>query len=166
MARNEIGYGWIGFGGVLGVVFVLLIGNFVAAGSWVRSAQEPTPESRSFSIYGHLEHFIDPGTLVLSLALVEDDELQPDTLWDTVAEIADHAYRNGREYDRVLLTRHHRTVFVISGSDFAQLGASSPEREFAILQSSLRYPAGQKSSVTQALSTSAWDWVRGSPSSD
>ncbi len=102
---------------------VLLLGwglNYLLVGQPVAHKLDADPRNSGYSLSAHYRYYLDPTTLVLDLRDVES--AAPVDLFRAVFQSADALHAAGRRFDRVILARSGKPVFIIQGKEFSSLG--------------------------------------------
>lgn len=108
--------------GIAAVVLLLVFGtDYFTIGRPVQIALASDPRNAGFDLSVHRQYRVTPGVLVISLARV--DSAAPIDLMRGIFVTAEALHDAGRRFDRVVLARGGRPVFVLHGAYFAELGA-------------------------------------------
>lgn len=95
--------------------------NYVLIQRHVSHVLDSDPRNAGYSISAHYRFYVEPGTLVLDLR--EVSAAAPLDLFRGLFQSAAALTSAGRRFDRVILVRAGTPVFMMTGEDFANLGA-------------------------------------------
>jgi hypothetical protein len=98
------------------------LANYSLIGRPVSVELRSDSRNAAFNLNAHYQYYVKPNTLVLNLSDVEN--AAPLDLFRGLFQAAEAMHRSGREFDRVVLSRSRKTVFVVQGSYFKSLGAN------------------------------------------
>lgn len=108
--------------GVVCACFALGAGlNYVLVGGPVARKLGADPRNAGYSLAAHYRYYFEPGTLVLDLRDVTG--AAPLDLFRAVFQSAEALHEVGRRFDRVILARRGKPVFLMKGEDFWSIGA-------------------------------------------
>ena len=93
----------------------------------VSSELRSDSRNTTFTLRAHFQYYVVPNTLVLNLAKVES--ASPLDLYRGVFEAAKALQQSNQSFQRVVLARSRKAIFVLDGSDFKTLGVEYAEDE-------------------------------------
>jgi hypothetical protein len=103
------------------LAIVVIVGlNYVLVAGVVQTPLSADTRNAGYSLWAHYQWFVNPSTLVLDLRRAE--AAAPIDLFRGLFQSAAALSSAGRRFDRVILSRSGRPVFVIEGDAFAALG--------------------------------------------
>jgi hypothetical protein len=96
------------------------LGNYALIGSPVARELDSDTRNNGFSMRAHYRYYVDPTTLVLNLSDVQ--RAAPIDVFRGLFQSAKALQLSGRRFDRVVLARSGKPVFVMTGDSFLSLG--------------------------------------------
>jgi hypothetical protein len=112
---------WVFFAMVAVVFAGVWTLNSLLVGQPVQKKLNSDPRNQGYALRAHFGHYINPSTLVLDLR--EAERVAPVDLFRALFQSAEAFHESGRKFDKVLLARGGTPVFLITGNEFAALGA-------------------------------------------
>lgn len=106
---------------VVAIGVVIGIANFLLVAQPVQQQLQADPRNHGVSLTARYASYVDPRTLVLDLRAVRD--AAPADLFRTVLQSAHAFHQRDQRFERVVLARSGKPVFVMEGRVFATLGA-------------------------------------------
>ncbi|HEX4954987.1 MAG TPA: hypothetical protein VF017_16480 [Thermoanaerobaculia bacterium] len=103
------------------LVVVVWFANHVRVGQPVAERLAEDGRNDVFTLNARYRYYLDPGTLVLDLDRAGD--VAPLDLFRGLFQAAEALQAKGRRFDRVLLSRAGKAVFLIEGDEFSRLGS-------------------------------------------
>lgn len=95
--------------------------NYMLVGQPVAAAIDSDGRNSGYVLKAHYSHYTDPTTLVLDLQSISS--AAPADLFRGVFQSAEALQSSGRRFDRVILARAGKPVFIMKGDDFASIGS-------------------------------------------
>lgn len=105
------------------VLLCLLVwaGNYLLVGLPVSNELGSDPRNGGYHLSARYRLYVDPSTLVLNLRSV--DQAAPLDLFRGLFQAAKAMHEHDRSFSKVVLERAGKSIFMIEGSAFAELGA-------------------------------------------
>lgn len=105
---------------LLAGVVVVWLANLLILGRPVNAALTADSRNDGYTIRAHFDHYVIPGTLVLDLTTVES--AAPIDVFRGLFLAADTLASRGKQFEKVVLARNGKAVFIIPGDNFHKLG--------------------------------------------
>ena len=96
--------------------------NALLVGRPINSALGDDPRNTTYTLRGHYGWYLNTSSLVVDLIKVGD--VAPADLMRGLFQSAKAMHDAGRKFDRVFLARSGNSVYLMTGSDFEELGKS------------------------------------------
>jgi len=107
---------------LLAGVLVVWLANLLILDRPVNAALTADSRNDGYTIRAHFDHYVVPGTLVLDLTAVES--AAPVDVFRGLFQAADTLASSGKQFEKVVLARNGKSVFIIPGDKFRNLGAA------------------------------------------
>lgn len=167
---------WV-VGAVLALLLVCWGTNYLLVGRPVSAKLAADSRNSGYSLGAHFSYYVDFSTLVLDLR--KAGEVAPVDLYRGLFQSAEALNDAGRKFNRVVLARKGKPVFIMPGTDFDTLGAEfaagqNPIYLMRTLPEKLHLPNGEAAfghreggllgvlgGQLEDMSTLAQQWVQG-----